>query len=196
MRVWDVFTKSYLSEFKQHSGVISSIRFSSDCRVFLSSGDKSASVNVLNDKFLFVSSVKLKGHLRWVNDILPLPSSNQCVTCSDDTNTMVWDCETGVCVRALSAHRNSAITLAACANGQCFASGSYDQSVVIWSSETFDILHRIEFPNMINTLTFAENGHLFIGVYYQGAISCNILTGEVGEITIAAGGAITSLSIG
>ncbi len=100
---------------------------------------------------------------------------------SDDTTVMVWDCETGVCLRTLSEHRNSAIALAAHANGQCFASGSYDQSVVIWSSETFDILHRIEVPDMINTLTFAENGHLFIGVYYQGAMLCNILTGEVGE---------------
>jgi hypothetical protein len=45
-------------------------------------------------------------------------------------------------------------------------------------------------------LTFAENGRLLIGVYDQGAISCNIFTGKVGEITIPAKGAITSLSIG
>jgi WD40 repeat protein len=116
VRFWDASKKACMSSFKKHSDGISNIRFASDGRLFLSSWDHTASIVTLNDQFQILSSVKLEGHTNWVNDILPLSSLNQCVTCSDDT-IKVWDCQTGACLRTLTEHIDYVTSLTMHPNG-------------------------------------------------------------------------------
>jgi WD40 repeat protein len=195
VRIWDVSTQSILSAFNAHPTCISNIRFAPDCRLFLSSVDKTASIVALDDQFHIVSSIELKGHTRWVTDIIPLRSSNQCVTCSEDETIKVWDCETGVCLRTLTEHTHYVVSLAMHPSGQYFASGSNDESVIIWSSETFEVLRRIFFPRWVHSIVFGESDTLYAGVYYQGVTSCNALTGEVGHVIIPATGRTAYISI-
>ncbi len=196
VRMWDVSTQTYFCEFKEHIIQITNVRFAPDGRLFLSSWDKTASVVALGDQFQIVSSVKLEGHTGWVIDIIPLRSSNQCVTCSGDSTIKVWDCGTGVCLRTLTQHASAVISLAMHVNGQHFASGSFDRSVIIWSSETFEVLRRISLPKMVHSLEFDENDTLYCGVYEHGVMSCNALTGEVGPVVIPATGSIRGLALG
>ncbi len=196
VRMWHTSTQAYMATFKQHRGGMSSIRFTPDCRLLLSSHDKTASIVTLDDKFQLMSSIKLYGHTDRVKDILPLPSSNQCVTCSRDKTIKVWDCETGSCLRTLSKHTSSANSLAMHSNGQHFASGSEDRTVIIWSSETFEVLHRIPFPSSANSLVFGEGDTLYVGVHSHGVTPCNSLTGEVGPWIISGPGSCEGLSLG
>jgi WD40 repeat protein len=176
--------------FKEHNDQITNIRFAFDGRLFMSSLDKSASIATLDDRFLIVSSIKLEGHAAWVTDILPLPASNQCVTCSGDETIKVWDCQTGACLRTLTEHNGAVASLAIHPHGQYFASGSFDKKVVIWSSTTFEVLRRIAIPNRIGALAIDESDILYAGVYDHGVMSCNALTGEVGSVVIPGAGLI------
>ncbi len=141
-------------------------------------------------------SVKLKRHTNWVQDIIPFLSSNQCVTCSYDQTIKVWDCETGACLRTLMEHTKWVTSLAMHPNGLYFASGSHDRSVIIWSSETFGVLHRMQIPSLVHSLVFGENDTLYVGVYNQGVMPCNSLTGEVGPVIIPGTDDVPGLSIG
>jgi WD40 repeat protein len=188
VRLWDMSSQSYSSTFKEHSDLVSSIRFAPDCRLLLTSVDNNASIITLDDQLQFVSSIKFKGHIDRVFDILPLPISNQCVTGSLDATIRVWDCETGACLRTLTEHTDSVTSLAVHPNGQCFASASHDQSVIIWSSETFEILRRIMFPDGVHSIVFGEGNTLYAGLSgflnRRGIMSCNAFTGEVGPVII------------
>jgi WD40 repeat protein len=193
--MWDVSTHAYVSSFKQHSNGINRILFGLDGRLFLSSWDKTASIAALDGQFQIVSSVKFEGHTDFVRDVLPLPS-NQCVTCSDDKTLKVWGCETGACLRTLTEHTNDVSALAMHPKGKYFASGSHDQSVIIWSSETFEVLHRIIFPSAIQSLTFGRSDLLYAGVYDHGVLSCDAFTGEIGHVIFPGEGHCESLSLG
>ncbi len=184
VRMWDVSTQAYVSEFKQHTRLTTNIRFAPDYRLFLSSMDNNASIVSLDDQFQIVSSVKFEGHTNCVNDILPLPSLNQCVTCSNDTTLKVWDCETGACLRTLTEHTRYVGSLALHSNGQFFASGAFDKSVIVWSSDTFEVLRRITFLQEVDSLVFDGANTLYVALYDHGVLSCNYLSGEVGPVII------------
>ncbi len=194
--MWDLSTQACMSSFEEHIDLITNLRFTPDCRLFLSSWDNTASIVALDDGFQYLSSVKLEGHTRAVTDILPLLSSNQCVTCSADKTIKVWDCETGTCLRTLTEHTFYVMSLAMHPNKQTFASGSYDRAVIIWSSETFEVLHRMEFPDWVKSVIFAESDTLYAGVCNRGVVSCDALTGEIGAVIIPAAGSCESLSLG
>ncbi len=152
VRFWDVSARAYVSSFKQHTEEVTGILFTPDFRLFLSSADNNASIVTLDAQFQILSSVKLRGHTNWVNDILPLPSSNMCVTCSYDKTIKVWDCETGACLRTLVEHTQAVNSLTMCPHAKHFASGSYDSSVIIWSCATFEVLRRMSFPSLVRSL--------------------------------------------
>ncbi len=196
VRIWDVSADAYVSSFKQHTDQIFNIRFAPDGRLLLSSADKTASIVTLDDDFQFVSLVKLKGLSVWVNDILTLLSFNQCVTCSDDKAIKVWDCETGACLRTMTEHGASVFALALHLNAKSFASGSFDLTVIIWSSETFEVLHRILFPEPVQALLFSRRNTWYVAVYDHGVMSGNGLTGDVGPVIIPGTGYCESLSLG
>ncbi len=196
VRMWDVQKKAVVSSFKAHTDGISSILFESDCRLFLSSWDKTASIVTLDDQFKFVSSVKLEGHDEWVLDILPLSFSNKCVTCTFGGVINVWDCETGACLRTLTEHANWVTSLALHPNGLYFASGSDDRTVIVWSSETFEVLHRTSLPNTISSLIFVGGDLFYLGIREHGVMVCHAKTGGVGRTIIPGSGYIPSIAFG
>ena len=194
--LWDMQGQHQVYALPIHTSRITSIRSAPDGRLYLSSYDNSASVIALNSKFKLVSRIKLDGHTNWVNDILPLSASNQCVTCSNDKAIKVWDSGTGACLRTLTEHLNFVMTLAHHHTRPIFASGSYDQSAIIRSSESFEVLHSIQFPSSIQSLVFGEDDSLYVEVYDSGVMSCNPLTGEIGAQVICGEGTIHDLAIG
>ncbi len=196
VRMWNQSMQAYFSSFELHRWRISKVRFSLDGRLFLSSDDHEASIVTLDGHFNIASLVKLEGHTAFVNSILPLFSANKCVTCSDDKTIKVWDCETGVCLRTLGEHTNAVTSLAMHPSGQYFASGSHDDSVIIWSIETFEVQRRISFLDWVESLVFSKSDKLYVAVYGHGVMSCNALTGEVGPVIIPGTGIVSSLTLG
>jgi WD40 repeat protein len=196
VRMWNVSTQVYVSFFRQHTRQITRIRFAPDCRLFLSSNDKTPSIVTLDDQFRCVSSVKLKGHTDGITDTLFLTDLNQCVTCSYDRTIKVWDCETGVCLRTLTAHTDAVTSLALYLNGLCFASGSYDETVIIWSCETFEVFRRIRFSSFVQSLICGERDTCYVEVHGHGVISFNYLTGKLAPVIITRTISSCGLSLG
>ena len=194
--MWDVHTEARLSSFQKHTKRISSIRIATDGRLFLSSHDGKASTVTVDSGFHDVSSINLEGHAHLVHDILPLPSSSQCVTCSDDKTIKVWDWPSGACLRTLTQHSGAVSVVVVHPSADAFASGSRDHTVILWSSESFEVLHRIWFTFWPRSLAFSSNGMLYAGVDYSGVMVCNASTGEVGPVFIRCEGAITDLTLG
>jgi WD40 repeat protein len=194
VRLWDVQGSRLASSLSELSEPCSSMSFGADGRLYISSWDKTALIVRLDEQFAFVSRVKLEGHTSWVNDILPLPSSNQCVTCSDDKSVRVWDCRTGECVVALTEHTAAVKALALGPNGCVFASASYDQSVILWTCDTFAVVRRIQFPHRVQSLVFSFQ--LFVGVENHGVVSCDPRTGEIGSVVVPGNGVVFGLALG
>jgi WD40 repeat protein len=197
VRMWDVTMRIDVSSFQEHTHGITNIRFTPDCRLFLSSHDHAASIVTLDDQFQIVSSVKLEGHTDIVTDALFLRASNQCVTCSNDDTIKVWDCQTGTCLRTLVELAQAVKSLAIHPNGQYFASGSEDRTIIIWSSKTFEVLRRISFPSWVRALMFGESDILYAAVIETGVMSCNVLTSEMfSPVVIAKSSDIPGLALG
>jgi hypothetical protein len=75
------------------------------------------------------------------------------------------------------------------------ASGSFDQSVIIWSSQSFELLRRIQLLHPIHTLAFGASDVLCVGVLFQGVYLCNALTGEVGVRAVPTTGYSIGLAV-
>ncbi len=191
VRICDGLTSRHESAFKQHLFIITNIRFASDRCLLLSSHNSIASIINLDDQFQLVSLIIYEGHLCWIKDILPFPFS-QCLTCSSDETIQVWDCGTGACLGTLNEHTNWVTSLAMHPIRKQFASGSYDKSVIIWSSETFEVLRRIRFPEEVQSIAFGKSDTLYAGIFHN-VMSCNALTGEVGLVLIPGTGYCESL---
>ena len=154
-----------------------------------------ASIVTLDKQFHLLSQVTLSGHTSAVRGILYL-SSNCCVTCSDDTTTKVWGCQTGVCLRSLTAHTKSVTSLALHSSKLFFASGSMDKSVIIWSRQTFESLHCLSFPHWVRSLAFGESNTLYVAAFDHGVMSCDSVIGEVGPVVIIGAGRVSDLMFG
>ena len=185
---------SFLAGFGQR---ISAMAFTTDGRLIAASDDKTAKIITfeLNKKFKALSTVNLKGHTGPVTDIVHLPSSNQCVTSSDDKTVKVWNSQTGACLRTLTEHAGPVTALAVSVNENIFASGSLDRSVILWASESLKILHRVSLWESVLSLVFGRGDVFFAGVQNHGVFSCNSSTGSVGALVIPARGSIPCLAL-
>jgi WD40 repeat protein len=194
--VWALRTRQLVLWYKACAERLTNIRFESDGnRLFLSSYETAFIVQINNHTHVY-ARVELKGHTDWVNDILPLPSSNKCVTCSDDKTMKVWDFLTGECMKTLRQGDHEVLTLAPMFKQPKFAGGSRNHSVIFWSSETFEVLHRIDVSNRIQSVAFAEDDRLFVGVYDQGVMTFNTSTFEAGPLLIPTTGSVYGLALG
>ena len=184
--LWDLHMQKEVSRFPAHQQALFGMSFTSDGRLLLSSRDKTASIITFDESHQRSSQIMLKGHTNFVTDILQLPNSNQCVTCSHDMTLRVWDSRSGEFQHTLSQHSERVFCLALHSNRKLFASGSYDESVIVWSADTFELLLRIGFPQEIDQIAFGLDDTLYAGVYMHGVMPCNVITGKVGHIEVEA----------
>ena len=164
VRIWDIEAQTELSSFSVNNKSIEKMLFAFDGTVLIASHDISYVVT-LDDQFDDKYWMKLKGHERRVMDIMSL-SANICITGGRDYVIKVWNCRTGACLRTLPQHRSSVTLLALDRSGHVFASGSWNHLVIIWSSATFEILHRLNLTNEIQVLAFGEGDNLYAGVFH------------------------------
>jgi WD40 repeat protein len=193
--VWDAQAQGALSLFTAQSDCVINIRFAPNGCLFLSSYNETASLITLDDAFKLVSSMKFEGHTGPVIDILPLPSSNQCITCGSDKTIKVWDCQTGAWLCTLTEHTEWVVALRLHPSVHVFASASFDRSVIIWSFTTYELQRRIVFQAEIRSLVFGANDMMYVGVHGCGVTPCNAHTGEVGSVIIPAVGYIQDVAL-
>ncbi len=190
---WTVKPQRKCAKIKKHIGAITSIHFAPDGRLLMSSVDGNASIVSLNDNLEAVSAVILVGHTARVNHVMLL-SNDRCATCSHDKSIRVWDCETGATLHTLTEHTDKVDILAQHPTDTVFASGSSDHSAILWSSNTFEVLHRIVFSKWVQSLLFLGPDTLYVGVYDSGVLSCNTLTGQLNSAVLPGRGLFLGLA--
>jgi WD40 repeat protein len=196
VHMWDVYARRIVISIYKHDQRIINMRFAPDGCLLLSSCDHTASIILFDVHSRVELDISLEGHMNWVNDITAIPTSHNCVTCSGDRTVKVWDSQTGACLHTLSQHTDAVIALAMHGRGHVFASGSTDQHVIIWSSQTLNPLHHMQFPQCIEALIFGQGDALFVSVYAHGVVSSNAVTGEIGPVVIQGGGVVSNLAFG
>jgi hypothetical protein len=215
VQLWDLQAQCVRSSFKETFGyiVIVAIQCTPVFRLFLSSWRNTASIVtlVLNE----VARVALEGHTALVNDILSLPSSNQCVTCSRDVTPKIWNCETGSCLHTLTQHSSYTAALALHPTMPTFACASYDNSINhrlvqrdTRSSASHSVFNMVvyfsiglvlsDLPGYFSfdcrTLEITSAQH--VGAVGVGVVSCNAATGEVDPVVIRTQAAVESIAFG
>ena len=194
IQVWDLQARRCISSLKPHTAQITSIKFSPDRRLFSASCDGSVLIAELDNKYKMVSPAKLFHHNHTLDEIMLLPVSDQYVIRSGDA-IRVYANSTGALVRQIAEHRGMVSSLAVHPNGLLFASGGYECSVIIRSSETFEALRTIEFSNRIESVLFDDAEGIYVGVTDRGVVECNTRTGEILSTMATATGIVNDLAL-
>ncbi len=130
-----------------------------------------------------------------VSDILPLPSSSQCITWSNDASIKLWECQSGVCLQTLRDSSSLVMALALHTSGRLFVCACSDQSVGVRSSETLEVLRKVPMPDGVRSLAFGNQDTLHVGVSGHGVMSCNCQSEEIGSVVLHGKGSSFGIAI-
>jgi len=85
----------------------------------------------LNNDYLCFKT--LFGHNHNVSYVNFNPEGDHVITCSRDKTIKLWEISTGYCKKTYAGHEAWVRRVAISKDGQTFASGSDDQSVIVWN---------------------------------------------------------------
>ncbi len=75
-------------------------------------------------------------HAERINALVFIAEDHRLITASDDGTLKLWTVKSGAEERTFSGHTSWVTAVSASADGQIFASGSYDRSIRVWSHQT------------------------------------------------------------
>lgn len=132
VRIWDVSTGYNISTFKGHTDRVHCVDFNDDGSILASCG-KDNSI-IFWDMSSGDSRVIHSAHRDEVRKIAFSKDGKYIMSCGgwDDSSVKVWYVNTGELVRTLNGHGYSVLDVAFSADGQTFASGSMDGTVLLW----------------------------------------------------------------
>ncbi|QEG02871.1 WD domain, G-beta repeat [Stieleria maiorica] len=76
---------------------------------------------------------QIRGHAAPISFAALLPDRNEIVSCSYDTQVMIWDAKTLRLKRTLASHRSPITSAAIAADGQMLASADHDGTLNLWN---------------------------------------------------------------
>ncbi|KAE9390734.1 WD40 repeat-like protein, partial [Gymnopus androsaceus JB14] len=139
VRIWNAETGIITGEPLQgHTAFVNSVAFSPDGKRIVS-GSSDQTVRIWNTETGMISGEPLQGHTSSVNSVAFSPDGERImiVSGSDDHTVCIWNAETGMIIgEPLRGHTSSVNSVAFSPDGKRIVSGSSDQTVRIWSTET------------------------------------------------------------
>ena len=104
----------------------------------------------------------LRGHSDYIGRIAWSPDGRTLATTSS-SKIRLWDVETGKCLFILDGHRNTVNCIAFDPLGHIMASGSYDESIMLWEPASGKLLFTLKQNAGIRDLVFGSLGQLISG---------------------------------
>ena len=86
--------------------------------------------------------IYISGHDHTVSAVKFLQSNDQLLTCSRDNTIKCWEVSSGFCNKTYSGHTDWVKCLSVSLDGNMFASGGSDQSIIIWRLQSGQI-HQV-----------------------------------------------------
>eukprot|EP00042_Codosiga_hollandica_P027325 m.135342 g.135342 ORF g.135342 m.135342 type:complete len:513 (-) comp52452_c0_seq19:52-1590(-) len=176
LKVSDVSRQCTVLQSRPHLKAIYGLAVSpSDDHLVTASDDRLLKVWLLSD----LSAVAtLSGHTAWVRACVFIDDVTV-ASGSLDKSVRVWNLPGAECAQVLERHTDGIESLAMHPYEFLLASGSDDNSVLIWHSKTFVPLTRIVCQHLIRSLSFVgpSAATLAVGVFGTGVLGYDITTG-------------------
>jgi len=137
--VWDLRSGTRLYTLKGHNYSVTSIAFTPDSRIVISSGTniklwEAASGALINT---------LDRHTDYINTIAISPDGKKIVSASNDRTIKIWDIASGSLLRSLEQHGSGVNSAAFSGDGKFLVSASIDATVKLWSTDTGYLISTI-----------------------------------------------------
>ncbi|KAF3315864.1 hypothetical protein TWF173_003061 [Orbilia oligospora] len=171
IRIWDVATGALLHIFRGHKDAVRDVIFYTvDGDEFVASASDDKTVKVWS-----VATGVLVQTLVYRGQIIVLASTKHgntavLASASDDRQVRIWDVADDALVRVLEGHKGRVNTVAFSGDGKILASGSDDETVRIWDAITRMFLHKLEFNNFVERVTFSTDISILAIVVWGGIV--------------------------
>jgi len=170
IKIWKVNDGKCIQTLEGHVGYVSSVCELSQGGLVSGSGDNTLRVWKVVEKKKsgwrsgtvkeYQFDTILKGHLKWVNCVIQLPSG-LVASCSGDETIRLWDVTTGECMRTLTGHGDNITSIVWIEDG-LIVSGSADKTVRLWL-ETGRCVHTIKAPMKVHRVIALRDGSIAYG---------------------------------
>ncbi|KAG8723257.1 hypothetical protein FRC09_004086 [Ceratobasidium sp. 395] len=141
LEIWDLQTgNAVLGPLQGHSGKVTSLTFSPDCRL-IASGSRDKTIRIWDAETGLAVLKPLTGHSESVTSVSISADGRRIVSGSEDCTVRIWDAETGQpAIESLTGHSDQVTSVSFSSNGR-IVSGSRDKTVRIWDAETGKPVH-------------------------------------------------------
>jgi WD40 repeat protein len=159
-----------------HEGQVLCARFGPDGRrVATGARDKTIGIWSLRGKL----ERSLEGHLRAVN-VLSFSPTGELLSGDGGGVVRVWSWPKGKLLHEFEGHEGPVYTLGASADGSLIASGARDETVCVWSTETGELVHRLDVGPRGMAFVFSGEGEYLV-TGRRGNTLCfwSLATGEL-----------------
>ena len=167
---------SVVTDSKLHKSTVFSVHFSPSSGL-LASGSDDNTINVYSVPDL-TKLQTLSGHQDTVRGVLFL-SNTELATCSDDGSVLIWNVDDGSILQTISDNSSFVLTLELSPDKSMFASGSFDDTVSVYSTATYERLHRIECGDDIYRLAFVDDETIIAGVSGHPVVKIDVTKGAI-----------------
>ncbi|ORY40745.1 WD40 repeat-like protein [Rhizoclosmatium globosum] len=151
VRLWDFDKGSCVAVIKKHTRWVKVVRFSPDGRFIVSAG-LDHKIYIWDIKFVANSRVyspkrTIEDHRDYILDVA-LARPNYILTTSRDSFIRMFDINTGNELYKVSLAPSWACTVSFSPNGEYFATGSFDNNVIIFNTKDGSVVRRIRVLNL------------------------------------------------
>ena len=189
IKFWDLSTGLLSRSILAHVGGVNAVLFSPDGRLIASGGgDKRVRLWEVRTGHL---TRTLEGHETGimclafsVNGVLIASGSGSYadVGVVSDNTVRIWNVQTGLLKTVLRGHRQQITNIAFNGEGNRLASGSFDKTVIVWSTDTGRLLRTIN-TEATDSISWSPDGNRIASAAAQRIIFWNVDSGmQVGGI--------------
>jgi WD40 repeat protein len=196
VKLWDTEGGREIRTFTgEHTGYVSSVAFSRDERLVLSSGTEGKIV--LWDAATGKKVKEFAGHSKGTFRAVFSPDGRLIVSGGMDATIKFWDVASGELIRTLTGHTAAVRTLCYAPDGQYLLSGSWDKTIKLWDVATGKEVRTFTgHTAAVNAVTFSPDGkHLLSAGGKDGTVrhwevatgqELAVMRGHKGEVTSVA----------
>ena len=172
-KIWDAETGKELVSFKGHANIVYDAAFSPDgSRIASSGADGNVRIwDTASGEELLTLAVE---NSFYIYGVAFNHDGSRIAATGSSVNQLIkeWDSKTGeVLFEGDLVHTGYVYDITYSSNGKLAATGGYDQQVLVWDTETKQVLHMLSgHSNAISSVSFSADGTRLVSASYDGTV--------------------------